>query len=172
MCRRLPATHLHPVWATQQYWLLSHMILGSLTKWPTRPTRCPIKFFQIHLTSTRGEFEKSVEFVAPISKFEVELQTDCVAWEDDTLDAPIARYIDIIKGERFNASAEVLVGLFHFEPGELPGNTIDLVYVEDIVRHGFSCVDLQDEENAEVPEASIFLEQFKIRARRSFDIVG
>ena len=137
-----------------------------------RRTPSPEQFFQIHLTSTRGEVEKSVEFIAPISKFEVELQITCVAWEDDNLDAPIARYIDIIKGERFNASAEVLVGSFHFEPGELPGKSIDLVYVEDIVRHGFSCVDLQDEENAEVPEASIFLEQFKIRARRSFDIVG
>ena len=100
------------------------------------------------------------------------LQTDCVAWEDDTLDAPIARYIDIIKGERFDVSAEVLVGLSHFEPGELPGKSIDLVYVEDIVRHGFSCVDLQGKGNAEVPEATIFKEQFRIRARRSFDIIG
>ncbi len=137
-----------------------------------RRTPSPEQFVQIHFTSTRGEVEKPEGFVAPISKFEAVIQTDCVAWEDDTLDAPIAGYIDIIKGEHFDASAEVLVGQFHFEPGELPGKSIDLVYVEDIVRHGFSCVDLQNEGNARVPEATIFLEQFRIRARRSFDIIG
>ena len=139
-----------------------------------RRTPSPERFFQIHLVSHHGvvDLGAAKEFIAPLSKAEFELQTHCVTWDGDALDLPIARYVEIIKSERFDASAEVLVGLFHIEPGELPDKNIDLVYVEDIVRSGFACTDLQEENDGGTPEGVRFLEQFRIRARRSFDIVG
>jgi hypothetical protein len=139
-----------------------------------RRSPSPEQFFQIHFVSHHGDLDlgSAGEFIAPLSKAEFELQTQCVTWDDDALDIPIARYVDIIKSQRFDASAEVLVGFFHIEPGELPDKSIELVYVEDIVRSGFACADLQAEDDGGTPEGVIFLEQFSIRARRSFDIVG
>ncbi len=139
-----------------------------------RRSPSPEQFFQIHLLTNHGALDVGApeEFIFPLSKNEFELQTHCIAWDDVSLAAPIARYVDIIKSENFDASAEVLVGLFHIEPGELPDKSIDLVYVEDIVRNGFACFDLQEEDDGGTPDGVIFLEQFEIRARRSFDIIG
>ena len=109
-----------------------------------RRTPSPEQFFQIHLITHGGDVDrpKPDGFVPPLAKDEFALETRCIAWDDNSLDTPIARYVDIIKSERFDASAEVLFGLFHIEPGELPDKSIDLVYVEDIVRNGFACADL------------------------------
>lgn len=108
-----------------------------------------------------------------IDRTEMVGQMFCVGESTAEVSPLVQDYVDFIRGEGFPVPQEYLLRRFT-ERADREGfdHRVDMVYVEDVLRSGFTCGDLGNLALPGTEEIKQFIDSFKLRSRRSFSIVG
>ncbi len=131
----------------------------------------PDAFLEIHRIDGATVKEFGAGKPTTINRFKMLAQDYCIALNGPEIPKPVAVYISMFLEAGYEVSDYLLVRRFTFaEPAETAPFRIDIVYLEDIVRSGYSCVELGDLDNPDSKEIETFLTAFRLRAQRTFAI--
>ena len=108
-----------------------------------------------------------------IDRTNVASQLHCLGRNSKEVPAYVSGYLNVIAGEGLPVPTEYLLRRFT-ENMDRKGMThrVDVVYIEDVLRAGYSCEDIGNLLLPSSDAIKIYLEAFKKRSERSFEIVG
>jgi len=108
-----------------------------------------------------------------IDRTNVASQFHCLGRNSKDVPAYVSGYLNVIAGEGLPVPAEYLLRRFT-ENMDRKGMThrVDVVYIEDVLRAGYTCEDIGNLLLPSSDAIKIYLEAFKKRSERSFAIVG
>ncbi len=130
-------------------------------------------FLQIYRIegATLAEFGESESFF--IDRTEVASQMFCVGPASKKTPPLIRLYLAQLRMEGVEVSQHFLVRRFtERRDREDQGHRVDMVYIEDILRSGYTCEEFGNLVLPDSPEVKTFLDSFKSRSKRSFSVMG
>jgi len=108
-----------------------------------------------------------------LDRTEITAQLHCVGISTKEISPLVSDYIEFVREEGFPVPREYLMRrMTEKSEREGLGHRVDVVYIEDILRSGYTCEDLG---NLLLPSSDairIYLEAYKKRSERSFAVVG
>lgn len=138
-----------------------------------RRVALPDYYFQIHRVEggNFAEFGEGETFF--IDRTEMTAQLFCIGAHSTEVPAVVRGYIDFIRDEGFPVPQEYLLRRFT-ERGDREGlnHRLDMVYIEDALRSGFTCDELGNLALPGTDAIKRFIDSYKLRSQRSFSVVG
>ena len=128
---------------------------------------------QFHRSESANLEDLSEAESAFIDRTDVASQLHCLGRKSKEVPAYVSGYLNVIAGEQLTVPTEYLLRRFT-ENMDRKGMThrVDVVYIEDVLRAGYSCEDIGNLLLPSSDAIQIYLEAFKKRSEKSFAIVG
>ena len=100
-------------------------------------------------------------------------QDFCIVWKGKTIPKELVPYLAPIASKQYAPSTDIMIRRFteNVDRKDIPYR-VDIVYIEDIVRRGYTCGELGDLQDPDSRETKTFIDEFRLRAMRSFLVTG
>lgn len=100
-------------------------------------------------------------------------QDYCIVWKGKTVPEVLVPYLAPIASKKYAPSSDIMIRRFteNADRKDIPYR-VDIVYIEDIVRRGYTCGELGDLKDPDSKETKAFIDGFRLRAMRAFLITG
>lgn len=130
-------------------------------------------FLQLHRVEggTLEDFGAGESFF--IDRVEVTAQLFCIGRATAEVPPAVRDYMDFIAAEGFPEPKEYLLRRFtERRDRDNLGHRVDMVYVEDVLRHGYTCEEIGNLVLPTSEAIKVFLDAYKLRSQRAFAITG
>jgi hypothetical protein len=135
----------------------------------------PDKTIQLHMHSPVSEpmeYAEDEGEIKSLGRFDFKVVNYCLNTDHlAAIDPQIRLYIDHINAEKIPLSRYVIMRRYMSERLEDDGSRLDIIYVEDITRQGYSCKDIGDI-NEPKNGTGVLIERINERADRTFEFIG
>lgn len=135
----------------------------------------PGEYLQVHHVQELSQYETGPGDVVNLGRKQYKSQMFCLEWSGAGLaqmehSDELVPYMDLLH-RHVDASRYAMMRRFIPQRREVGVDRVDIVFVEDMVRYGFDCKPFADMNAPEGEGPTDYLNSFKIRSLRAFEII-